>query len=289
MPLICVASPKGGVGKTTLAANMAHALVREGRRVVAIDLDPQNALRLHFGVKLSETDGFTCRLAQAPDWRCALRPTRAGPLLLAHGRADCRAALQLAAVLDATPGLLADPLAEMLADPDLIVVADTSPGASAALAALLPLADLLVSVLLVDATSISLIPAIEAGDAYGMGMQDAPGGARALYLLNQFDPRTRLGPGLHDSVRRRLGGGLLGVIYRDEAVAEAVAAQRLIAEHATHSRAGRDIALVARRIGALLDLAPARVGRQAPPDRPPAAPRRAEALPASFGLGAGLA
>ena len=31
MPLICVCSPKGGVGKTTLAANLAWALARAGR------------------------------------------------------------------------------------------------------------------------------------------------------------------------------------------------------------------------------------------------------------------
>ena len=46
MPLICFASPKGGVGKTTLAANVACELERAGKEVVALDVDPQNALRL---------------------------------------------------------------------------------------------------------------------------------------------------------------------------------------------------------------------------------------------------
>jgi cellulose biosynthesis protein BcsQ len=50
MPLICVCSPKGGVGKTTLAANLAWALARAGSKVLALDFDVQNALRLHFGV-----------------------------------------------------------------------------------------------------------------------------------------------------------------------------------------------------------------------------------------------
>lgn len=31
MPLICVCSPKGGVGKTTLAANLAYSLARTVR------------------------------------------------------------------------------------------------------------------------------------------------------------------------------------------------------------------------------------------------------------------
>src|SRR6266404_4943289 len=32
---------KGGVGKTTLAAQLAHACTRKGLRTLAIDLDPQ--------------------------------------------------------------------------------------------------------------------------------------------------------------------------------------------------------------------------------------------------------
>ena len=53
MPLICVCSPKGGVGKTTLAANLAYSLARTGSKVLALDFDVQNALRLHFGVPLN--------------------------------------------------------------------------------------------------------------------------------------------------------------------------------------------------------------------------------------------
>ena len=46
MKVITVVSAKGGVGKTTLAANLASVLAARGRRVIALDLDPQNALRL---------------------------------------------------------------------------------------------------------------------------------------------------------------------------------------------------------------------------------------------------
>jgi cellulose biosynthesis protein BcsQ len=72
MVLICFASPKGGVGKTTLAANVASGLSRAGQKVIALDLDPQNTLRLHFGVALSDRNGFTHRLLQQSDWRASL-------------------------------------------------------------------------------------------------------------------------------------------------------------------------------------------------------------------------
>ena len=34
MPLVCVCSPKGGVGKTTIAANLAWSLARAGSKVL---------------------------------------------------------------------------------------------------------------------------------------------------------------------------------------------------------------------------------------------------------------
>ena len=48
--VIAVSSQKGGIGKTTTAANLAVAWGSLGRRVLAIDLDPQFALTRRFGV-----------------------------------------------------------------------------------------------------------------------------------------------------------------------------------------------------------------------------------------------
>src|SRR6478752_9645624 len=46
---LAVVSSKGGVGKTTTAANIAVALARSGR-VLAVDVDPQESLGRAFGV-----------------------------------------------------------------------------------------------------------------------------------------------------------------------------------------------------------------------------------------------
>ena len=53
--IIAVIGPKGGVGKTTISANLAIALSRLGKKVVAVDLD-LGASNLHaiFGVKQLE-------------------------------------------------------------------------------------------------------------------------------------------------------------------------------------------------------------------------------------------
>jgi chromosome partitioning protein len=45
MPVIAVANPKGGVGKSTVATNLAGALARAGRAVMLGDVDRQQSAR----------------------------------------------------------------------------------------------------------------------------------------------------------------------------------------------------------------------------------------------------
>jgi chromosome partitioning protein len=76
MRRIALINQKGGVGKTTTAANLGAALALAGKRVVLVDLDPQANLTLHLGVELPAGAPSTYRvLTGEVPFAAALRDT----------------------------------------------------------------------------------------------------------------------------------------------------------------------------------------------------------------------
>jgi cellulose synthase operon protein YhjQ len=252
MPLIAFASPKGGVGKTTLAANTAHEFARLGRRVVALDLDAQNALGMHFGADPYERAGFITSLKEHAEprraWQAHLQETPSGISLLSHGHATFAQTFAINADLISDPDLLIAPLRDILQDPEVVIIVDTPPGPGVASSVIAAIVDYMVVVLLSDAASIVQLPKID-----GRGMYRAASGTpfpidRIGFVVNQIDMRSRLSRAAAEAAERHLGSRLLGRVYRDEHVPEALARQSSVADYAPASKAAQDMTAIALKI-----------------------------------------
>lgn len=244
MPVVCFGSPKGGVGRTTLAATVGVALHRLGWRVAAIDLDRQNALYLNFALP-EDLHGILDDLDDERDWSELAVETPAGIYLVPFGAAAGADLMRVHAHVAAHPGWLRQRLDPFIAQRDLIVVVDLPAGPSAFNVELDPLADLQVVVLLADAMSLALLPRLQRGD-YSVTAADRQ--PQLGYVLNQVDPRRPLCRDVLALSRDVLGDALYGIVHQDEAVAEAAACQLTVLDYAPESVASQDVAAVAQRV-----------------------------------------
>lgn len=103
MPVILVANPKGGVGKSTLATNLAGYFAREGLQVMLGDTDHQQSARSWLGLRAAS-------LPKILSWDYDGSSTVRTPKGVSH------------VVLDSPAGLTGERLKELLKVADKVVV-----------------------------------------------------------------------------------------------------------------------------------------------------------------------
>ncbi len=245
MTIVAIISPKGGVGKTTVAANLGVALAGSGNSICMIDFDPQNALGLHFGMKPAYTGGIMPQTLSGLRWHDVRSNSVSGVQFFPYGVIAEENRVHIEQMLLSQPDWLRKRLADLGGDNDGLIIIDTPPGPSVYMQQVLTSADVLLVVVQPNAASYAAIPQMELLlKHYCAGREYPPA---VFYLVNQMDASKALNRDTLDVLRARLGSRLIPVIiHRDEAVSESLAFQQSVLQYARYAQATEDFQQVAK-------------------------------------------
>ena len=240
MQVIAFISGKGGVGKSTLAANIAVALVQRKKRVLLIDLDPQNAQRLHLGMDPDEIAGLV-REGISP---ASVFDSPFNVKFIPFGRVTEAELEDFEAELKSHPHWVANGIDSLMGGGFDFVILDTPPGPSVYLQQALMAAHRALVVVLADAASYASIPKITALVAhYTADRTDFEG---MNLLLNQMPTHGKLGHQVRSAMFADHGPSMVPVaIHKDVQVSQALAFERPVLQYEPGCKASLDIQYVA--------------------------------------------
>ncbi|AVP56380.1 cellulose biosynthesis protein BcsQ [Pulveribacter suum] len=251
MKILTIASAKGGVGKTTVTGNLAVVLARQtGRTVLAVDLDPQNALGLHLGLGPQELRGLSRASLSGQSWRDACFERQPGLYVLPFGAVNEHDLTRLESQMAARPHWLLEHLQTLQLPADALVLLDTPPGPSAYGRQALGIAQWVLVVMLADAASYATLPLMQRlVQAHCTPRADF---VDTLYLLNQVNSARQLSQDILRVLREAVGPRFAGAIHADEAVPESLALGLSVLDHGAHSQASHDFLACAAFVAAQL-------------------------------------
>ena len=236
MQVISFISGKGGVGKTTLSANTAMALAQRGKRVVVVDLDPQNTLRLHFGMDPLDSAGLVREgLSSQSVFNSAF-----GVQFVPFGRVVDAELTEFEAALKADPYWIRAGIERLNPDALDFVILDTPPGPSVFLQQALRASHRAVAVVLADAASfVTVSRMLELVDYYTSA---DPAFQSVGILINQMPESGKLGQQVRTALFEQYGSQMVPLaVHRDAAVSEALAFERPVLQYAPGCRASLDV------------------------------------------------
>ncbi len=240
MQVIAFISGKGGVGKSTLAANIAVALSQRQKKVLLIDLDPQNSQRLHLGLGPDEIAGLV-REGITPH---SIFESPFGISFIPFGRVSEPELQDFENQLKHASNWVADGIESLHESNFDFVILDTPPGPGVFLKQALQAAQRALVVLLVDAASLATVTSIESlVQQYTADRSDF----RGLHLLlNQMPVSSALGHHVRSALFTNHPGQVIPVtIHKDPHVAHALAFERPVLHYEPGSSASQDIQYVA--------------------------------------------
>ena len=241
MQIITAAIQKGGTGKTTTAAALAQAAVYRGRKVLAVDLDPQGNLTFTLGADANRPGSYEL-----------LRGTPAADLIqqTAQGMDVIPASWSLSTITSGkgTARRLQAALEPLQEDYDLIVI-DTPPTAGELQYNALQAATGLIIPLQADIFNVQSLYQIT--DAAKQIQATNPQLHILGIIITQYDKRSTISKTLRGTLEQTAAAAgipYLGAVRTAIAVKEAAALQQSLFSYAPKSKPAEDYLQIFDRI-----------------------------------------
>jgi cellulose synthase operon protein YhjQ len=228
-------SGKGGVGKSTVCANLAAALAKRSKKVVVIDLDPQNSQRLHLGLNADEIAGLSREGIDVS----SLFDSPFGVHFIPFGRVTDVDLEQFAFQLSQNSQWLRDRINSLAICEFDYVFVDTPPGASVYVEQALKAANRSIVVTLPDAASfVTLEQTNQLIAHHTVSNLQYEGTFR---LINQMPKESRLAHQMRDAIFADKTTPVVPlVIHKDPSVPQSLAYERPVTEYRASSIASLD-------------------------------------------------
>lgn len=250
MKVVAVVSAKGGVGKTTISANLSAALHRKLQKVLALDMDPQNSLGLHFGMTPAHQDGLSRNDLYGGKWSNSVLTSAQSCNFLPFGRFNEEDRESFEQSLRNNPNLLADSLNGIALPENSFVVIDTPTGPSVYLKQALSVANAVVVVLHPTPAACATLPMIIGLiDKYCANRKDF---TDYLFVINHVNRENRLGNDVVEAMRAMLGSKKVVIVHQDQSIPEALACNQDLINYEPNCRGTDDLISCADLLQVLL-------------------------------------
>ncbi|WP_395609577.1 cellulose biosynthesis protein BcsQ [Pseudomonas sp. B22129] len=216
--VVALVSINGGVGRSTLATALSSGLQRHGESVVALDLDPQNALHHHFGVSAS-LPGLGRTSLEHGQWAQLQQLGFAGCQVITFGDIDIEQQENLERWLKHEPSWLAQRLASLGLSERQTVIIDTPAGNNVYFHQALNVADVVLVIVQADAACLGTLDHLDVLLAPHLEGERPPA---VHVVVNQVDESNAFSLDMLEAFKQRLGKAPLEV-HRDMKINEALA------------------------------------------------------------------
>lgn len=253
--VITLANHKGGVGKTTTAVNLAHALALAGKEVLLIDLDPQGQVATSLGMEQSAGAFYLLSMAIDPAasplmvLRQQTRFSGRDNLYLIPGNPLTNVAQTMISASNAPVSIIRrvlSPLLERNGKPDYILI-DTAPSIGGIQERAVWAADWLIIPTLADSASLEGVRTVM---VMAKEHRDSKGWKGTLFgiLPTQHESQIRESRASMEDLRKAFGPLVLEPISRRTVLREARSHGQTIFEYAPESQSAEEYRRLAERI-----------------------------------------